>query len=96
MTPWEMVAGYSVFANGGYLVQPYLIEKVTDSEGNVLMQAHNAKVGDGAPRTIDARNAYVMNSLLHGVAVRGTGRRAGNALKREDMGVKNRYDQRCS
>ena len=88
VTPWEMVAGYSVFANGGYLVQPYLIEKVTDSEGNVLMQAHNAKVGDGAPRTIDARNAYVMNSLLHGVAVRGTGRRAGNALKREDMGVK--------
>ena len=78
----------SVFANGGYLVQPYLIEKVTDSQGNVLMQAHNAKVGDGAPRTLDARNAYVMHSLLHGVAVRGTGRRAGNALKREDMGVK--------
>ena len=88
VTPWEMVTGYSVFANGGYLVQPYLIEKVTDAEGNVLMQAHNAKVGDGAPRTIDARNAYVMNSLLHGVAVRGTGRRAGNALKRADMGVK--------
>lgn len=88
VTPWEMVAGYSVFANGGFLVQPYLIEKVTDAEGNVLMQSHNAKVGDGAPRTIDARNAYVMNSLLHGVAVRGTGRRAGSTLKREDMGVK--------
>ena len=88
VTPLEMVTGYSVFANGGYLVQPYLIEKVTDAEGNVLMKSHNAKVGDGAPRTIDARNAYVMNSLLHGVAVRGTGRRAGNALKREDMGVK--------
>lgn len=88
VTPWEMVAGYSVFANGGYLVQPYLIEKVTDAQGNVLMQSKNAKVGAGAPRVIDARNAYVMHSLLHGVAVRGTGRRAGNALKREDMGVK--------
>ena len=88
VTPLEMVTGYSVFANGGYLVQPYLIEKVTDAEGNVLMQSHNAKVGDGAPRTLDARNAYVMNSLLHGVATQGTGRRAGNALKRADIGAK--------
>ena len=77
VTPLEMVTGYSVFANGGYLVQPYLIEKVTDAEGNVLMKSHNAKVGDGAPRTLDARNAYVMNSLLNGVATQGTGRRAG-------------------
>lgn len=88
VTPLEMVTGYSVFANGGYLVQPYLIEKVTDAEGNVLMQSHNAKAGDGAPRTLDARNAYVMNSLLHGVATQGTGRRAGNALKRADIGAK--------
>ena len=88
VTPLEMVTGYSVFANGGYLVQPYLIEKVTDADGNVLMQSHNAKVGDGAPRTLDARNAYVMNSLLHGVATQGTGRRAGNALKRADIGAK--------
>ena len=88
VTPLEMVTGYSVFANGGYLVQPYLIEKVTDAEGKVLMQSHNAKVGDGAPRTLDARNAYVMNSLLHGVATQGTGRRAGNALKRADIGAK--------
>ena len=88
VTPLEMVTGYSVFANGGYLVQPYLIEKVTDAEGNVLMKSHNAKVGDGAPRTLDARNAYVMNSLLHGVATQGTGRRAGNALKRADIGAK--------
>lgn len=88
VTPLEMVTGYSVFANGGYLVQPYLIEKVTDADGNVLMQSHNAKVGDGAPRTLDARNAYVMNSLLHDVATRGTGRRAGNALKRADIGAK--------
>ena len=88
VTPLEMVTGYSVFANGGYLVQPYLIEKVTDAEGNVLMKSHNAKVGDGAPRTLDARNAYVMNSLLNGVATQGTGRRAGNALKRADIGAK--------
>ena len=88
VTPWEMLTGFSVFANGGYLVQPYLIEKVTDAEGNVLMQSHNHRVGGDAPRVIDARNAYVMNSLLQGVAMKGTGRRAYNALKRTDMGVK--------
>lgn len=88
VTPWEMLTGYSVFANGGFLVQPYLIEKVTDSEGNVLMQAHPRVAGQDAPRTLDARNAFIMNSLLHGVATDGTGRRAGNALKRNDIGAK--------
>ena len=52
------------------------------------MQSHNHRVGGDAPRVIDARNAYVMNSLLQGVAMKGTGRRAYNALKRTDMGVK--------
>ena len=80
VTPWEMLTGYSVFANGGFLVQPYLIEKVTDSEGNVLMQAHPRVAGQDAPRTLDARNAFIMNSLLHGVATDGTGRRAGTRL----------------
>lgn len=88
VTPWEMLTGFSVFANGGYLVQPYLIEKVTDADGNILMQSHNQQAGKGAPRTIDARNAFVMNSLLQGVALRGTGQRAGRALKRSDIGAK--------
>lgn len=88
VTPWEMLTGYSVFANGGFLVQPYLIEKVTDNDGNVLMQAQPHVAGQGAPRTLDARNAFIMNSLLHGVATDGTGRRAGNTLKRNDIGAK--------
>ncbi len=88
VTPLEMFTGYSVFANGGFLVNPYLIEKVTDSDGNVLMQAHPKVAGQDAPRTLDARNAYIMHSLLHGVAVDGTGRRAGKTLAREDIGVK--------
>lgn len=88
VTPWEMLTGYSVFANGGFLVQPYLISKVTDSQGNVLMQAQPRIAGQGAPRTLEARNAYIMNSLLHGVATDGTGRRAGRALKRDDIAAK--------
>ena len=88
VTPWEMLTGYFVFANGGFLVQPYLISKVTDGKGNILMQAHPKVAGQDAPRTLDARNAYIMHSLLHGVATEGTGRRAGAALKRNDIGTK--------
>jgi penicillin-binding protein 1A len=38
-TPLEMVKGFSVFANGGYRVEPYFIERVEGPEGNVLVQA---------------------------------------------------------
>ena len=88
VTPWQMLEGFSVFANGGYRVQPYIIDRVTDSEGNLLMQAQPRLAGVNAPRAIDERNAYIMHSLLHGVATDGTGRRAGNTLQREDIGAK--------
>ncbi len=38
-TPLQMAGAYAVFANGGYRVSPYLISKVTDSDGKVLSQA---------------------------------------------------------
>ena len=88
VTPWEMVAGFSVFANGGYRVYPYLIDKVTDTEGNLLMQARPQVAGVNAARVIDERNAFVMHTLLNGVAREGTGRRAGAALQRYDIGAK--------
>lgn len=88
VTPWEMLGGFAVFANGGYRVQPYIIDRVTDSEGNLLMQAKPTIAGVDAPRAIDERNAYIMHSLLNGVATDGTGRRAGAVLQREDIGAK--------
>src|SRR5699024_1670836 len=39
VTPLQLAGAYSVFANGGYKVTPYLIDHVTDSEGKVIMQA---------------------------------------------------------
>ncbi|WP_068547237.1 penicillin-binding protein 1A [Thalassotalea crassostreae] len=39
MTPMQVATGYSAFANGGYLVTPYVIERIEDSEGEVLYQA---------------------------------------------------------
>ncbi|MCF3097240.1 PBP1A family penicillin-binding protein [Aeromonas australiensis] len=38
-TPLEVVRGYSVLANGGFLVTPYFIDKVTDSQESILYQA---------------------------------------------------------
>jgi penicillin-binding protein 1A len=39
LTPLEIATGYSAFANGGFAVKPYLIDRVDDSEGHPLMQA---------------------------------------------------------
>ena len=39
MTPYKLAHGYSAFANGGYLVEPYFIERIEDAQGNVLFQA---------------------------------------------------------
>lgn len=38
-TPLEVATGYAVFANGGFLVEPYFIERIEDSFGNVVFQA---------------------------------------------------------
>lgn len=88
VTPWQMVGAYSIFANGGYRVQPYLIERVTDVDGRTLMRATNRTAGDESIRVISDRNAYTMYSLLHGVAVRGTAARATRTLKRQDLAGK--------
>lgn len=88
VTPWQMLGGYMVFANGGYRVQPYLIDRVTDAQGATLMQATNRQAGDPSIRAIDERNAFVMNSLLHRVAINGTARRATRELKRDDIAGK--------
>ena len=69
-TPWEMAGAFSVFANGGYRVKPYLIERVTDADGKVIMRAQNPHAGDETIRAIDERNAFVMHTLLNGVTAR--------------------------
>ncbi|WP_417704073.1 penicillin-binding protein 1A [Rheinheimera aquimaris] len=44
LTPLELVTGYATFANGGFLVTPYVIEKIVDDEQNVLYQHNPATV----------------------------------------------------
>ena len=87
VTPWQMVGAYSVFANGGYRIEPYLIDRITDASGRVLSQAKPGHAGDESLRTIDARNAFVMTSMLRDVIRAGTGARA-LSLKRTDLAGK--------
>jgi penicillin-binding protein 1A len=84
VTPMQMATGYSVFANGGYRINPFLITRVTDQKGKVLVETQPADLNDGA-RAIDARNAFVMTSLLQEVTRSGTAARAQATLKRPDI-----------
>ena len=84
VTPMQMVAAYSVFANGGYRVNPYLITRITDQKGRVLLEFKPPELAE-EQRAIDARNAFVMGSLLQEVARSGTAARAQATLKRPDL-----------
>ena len=86
-TPLQMITAYAVFANGGYRVAPYLIERVEDAKGNVLMAAQPAAAGIGAERVIDARNAFIMTSIMRDVVRTGTGARVMK-LGRSDLAGK--------
>jgi len=72
----EMVAAYATFANQGLRMKPFFVERITDRDGNVVEQT--------TPRASDALRAdtaFIMTSLLRGVAERGTAARA-RRLKR--------------
>lgn len=138
LTPLQVVTGFAVFANGGYRVTPYFVQRIEDHSGRLVYQARpktvcrecdlplerplhpetpelaqnpaeelhevNAQDDDGitvaegplftetlatphAPRTITARNAWLMTSILKDVIRRGTARRA-LSLKRDDLAGK--------
>jgi penicillin-binding protein 1A len=84
VTPMQMATAYSVFANGGYRVNPWLIAKVTDQKGRVLAETKPAAL-DESMRGIPARNAFMMDSLLNEVTLRGTAAAAQRTLKRPDV-----------
>ena len=88
VTPLQMAGAYAVFANGGYQVAPWLIQKVTDARGNVLQETKPPAIGNEAARVIDSRNAFAMDSMLRDVAHSGTGYLAGQRLGRADVAGK--------
>jgi len=84
VTPMQMVSAYSVFANGGYRINPWLIAKVTEQKGKLFLET-KVPVLDESLRVIDARNAFMMESLLQTVTRSGTAASAQATLKRPDL-----------
>ena len=88
VTPWQMVTAYAVFANSGYLIQPFIVRDIQDEKGQVLAAAQPVTAGDDSLRAIDPRNAYLMDSMLRDVTIYGTAARASATLKRRDLAGK--------
>ncbi|HEY7885085.1 MAG TPA: penicillin-binding protein 1A [Cellvibrionaceae bacterium] len=126
LTPLKLAEAYATLANGGYKVEPYLIDRIESVEGEVVFQALPATVcrqcaaaeqalpaepiamlqtleslkalslksdsglsstKSTAPRIVDERTAYMIDSMLRDVISRGTGRRA-RVLERDDIAGK--------
>lgn len=95
-TPEEVVRGYSTFANGGYLIDPFIIDKVQNFDGDVIYQANPKKActvqctpddPTTAPKIITPQNAYIMTTMMQDVINHGTAQ-AARVLDRKDIAGK--------
>ncbi|WP_456407812.1 penicillin-binding protein 1A [Thiolapillus sp.] len=91
VTPMQMARAYAVLANGGYLIEPWFIQRI-EKNGEALFEADPLIAGDcedcrQAPRTLSEENRYIMYSMMQDVITRGTGARA-RVLKRNDLAGK--------
>ncbi len=98
-TPLQMARLYAVFANGGFLINPYFIDRIESAQGEILFQAEPAVACPSctddlfggapgyAPRIISPQVNFLMNSLLRDVVQRGTATRA-KILGRTDLAGK--------
>jgi penicillin-binding protein 1A len=85
VTPMQLATGYAVLANGGYRVNPVVIERIVNAQGQVLFEAPPAAPLTEAQRVVPARNVFLVNSLLADVTRRGTASKAQGNLKRSDL-----------
>jgi penicillin-binding protein 1A len=88
VTPLQMASAYSVFANGGYLLAPYLIASIADTNGKLVVENKAPAPNDEVRRVIDQRNAFVTDTMLRDVIRFGTGNPARQKLERADIAGK--------
>jgi penicillin-binding protein 1A len=113
--PLEVATGYTVFANGGYKVEPYLIDRIVNFNDGEVFKAQpitvchrcanvatdevaaitettsttaEIPVNPLAPRVLDERTAYIMNSILKSVITEGSARSVDRAFERTDLAGK--------
>ncbi|MBN2647291.1 MAG: penicillin-binding protein 1A [Thiotrichales bacterium] len=93
--PMDVARAYTVFANGGFLVDPYFIAEVRDFSGAPIYQAEpkvvcpedNCTAKTPAERVIEARNIYIMQTIMQDVIRYGSGKLA-SSLNRQDIAGK--------
>ena len=87
----KLTSAYSAFVNGGKLVEPILIDRIQDSEGNTIVNNNKRycsdcdqisfttntypKIKDKYKQVFSPQTAYQITSLLEGVIQRGTGKK---------------------
>ena len=69
---FEMTRAFGAFANGGYKVEPYAIERVESSRGTVLYEAKKARTS----KVLNINTAATMTAIMKTVITSGTGRAA--------------------
>ena len=97
VTPLKLAAGYAAFANGGFKVEPFFIERVEDAFGEVLFTAQPKAACNPctetegaeniAPRIFNEQVAFLIYNILQDVIRKGTGRKA-LVLNRKDIAGK--------
>jgi len=103
VTPMDMARAYATFANGGWRVEPWIVDHVVNLDGDRVFATRPRVVCEDCPETtddndaqpdvlpaervLDERIAFIMNSMLRDVVRSGTGRRA-RSLEREDLAGK--------
>ncbi|MFN3495821.1 MAG: penicillin-binding protein 1A, partial [Hydrogenophaga sp.] len=85
VTPLQMAQAYAVLANGGWKVDPVVVERITDANGKVLFEAPPPPALTEDNRSVPARNVFVANSMLNDVTSHGTAARAQSVLRRSDI-----------
>jgi penicillin-binding protein 1A len=94
-----LASAYAVFANGGFKIEPYLIDRITDEDGDTLLQAKPVQACGLAcdkdtidpdllaPQVLSSDVAFLMDTALKDVVQHGTAR-AAKVLNRQDIGGK--------
>jgi penicillin-binding protein 1A len=89
VSPIDLTAAYTVFANGGYKIKPFFIDRITNEDDNTIYQTKPETVPPygTASRVITQENAYLITDAMKDVIRHGTAKRA-LILKRSDLAGK--------
>ena len=72
ITPIQLITAISAVVNGGHLMQPYVMDTITDAEGNVVLQTEPTEVRQVISEETSERCRAILEKVVDG----GTGKRA--------------------